>query len=105
MHPDFVVATEMLAVPQRHTRTTTQADGTACVWCGDPPDVSLGPRLGVADGDLYRWLPHACHTCVSQQAARVHQAHRGSCYRCTPWEHCPDSRALYTLSLPHLQPR
>ncbi len=105
MHPDYVVAAELLAVPRPHTRTAAQADGTVCVWCGDTPDVSLGPRIGVRRGVLYRWLPHACHTCAGRQAARVHQAHRDACFRCTPLEHCPDSRALYVLSLPRLQPR
>lgn len=101
MNPGFINALEMLPAPKAAdpTRPHGRAARGRCIWCGKTATLSLGPRLTVIDGGLYRWTPHACEPCARREAGHAHTAHRGMCARCTPTEHCPDSRALYRLAL------
>ncbi|MEU6230001.1 hypothetical protein [Streptomyces sp. NPDC047042] len=101
MNRALINATDLLPVAKRFTPTTEQAAGHCCVWCGGIASVDLGPRLRIADGGLQRWRPRACRTCVVGVAEKRHGTHRETCARCTPWEHCRDSHALYALAHGH----
>jgi hypothetical protein len=94
MHPGFVDAAKMLAVPKLGTRTEAQAEGADCVWCGGPASV----RLSTCGGALALWHPRACRPCTRREADRVYRLHITTCARCTPWVYCPDARALDALS-------
>lgn len=102
MHPDFADATQMLPVPRTAGPSRGRGARGRCVWCGKEATLSLGPRLKTINGALHRWIPRGCEDCVRHQAALTHHIHRSSCARCTKWEHCLDSRALYDLA--HGQP-
>lgn len=102
MHPGFVNAHQMLAVPRIHTRTKPQIEGRRCVWCRAPATAELGPRLSARDGVLERWEPRACAPCIRREAGRVFRLHVGTCARCTPAVYCVDARALHDLSKPAL---
>ncbi|MGY1500786.1 hypothetical protein ACW4TU_30115 [Streptomyces sp. QTS52] len=104
MNPGFVNALEMLPVPKAAdpTRPHGRAARGRCIWCGNAATLNLGPRLKVVDRTLHRWLPRGCVDCVQRKAALTHRAHRTSCARCTEWEYCPDSLALYRLALGRL---
>lgn len=98
VHPDFVRASEMLPVPRPDRIRPEQADGSACVWCGQPPAVDLGSRLSTHTGALHRWNPRACQACAAEQAGRVLGIHTGQCARCRQRDRCPDARALRDLA-------
>jgi hypothetical protein len=98
VHPDFVDARQMLAVPRLDTRTEAQAAGADCVWCEAAAPVDLGPRLSVFQGALHRWNPRACRPCARREAGRVYELHIRACARCTPLVCCEDARALHALS-------
>jgi hypothetical protein len=98
MNVEFVSALEMLPVPKADALTPERVAGTRCVWCGKGVSVILGPRLSVIDAGLERWQPRACASCTRREAARVHAVHLTTCPRCTHWDYCPDSRALYNLA-------
>jgi hypothetical protein len=98
MHPDFVNAPQMLAVPRLNTRTKAQTAGRRCVWCGGPATVRLGPRLSSRNGSLDRWEPRACVPCTRREAARVFSVHIRACARCDAALRCVDARALHELS-------
>ncbi|MEU9173043.1 hypothetical protein AB0D34_35620 [Streptomyces sp. NPDC048420] len=98
VHPGFVDAHQMLAVPRISTRTEAQTEGRRCVWCSGPASVDLGPRLSARDGILERWEPRACLSCTRREAGRVYDVHVGACARCAPALYCPDARALHSLS-------
>jgi hypothetical protein len=98
MNPGFVNALEMLPVPKRISPTPGQAAGDHCVWCGHAATVDLGPRLRITDEGLHRWKPRTCTPCALSNAKEAYDLHRATCARCTKWEHCHDSRALYALA-------
>lgn len=98
MNPGFVRAVEMLPAPPLTGLPEERCDGLACVWCGGPPAIALGPRLSVTRDALHRWAPRACHWCTTRTAARTYQAHIHGCAHCTPMLYCPDARALHALA-------
>lgn len=100
MHPGFIDARQMLAVPRLGTIPATRVTGGLCVWCGAKATVPLGPRLSSQDGALHRWNPRSCGPCTRREAARVYQLHIRSCSRCAPLLYCVDARALHELSIP-----
>ena len=99
MNPAFVCATEMLPVPKLIGLDDDQRAGLRCVWCGGPPALTLGPRLGADTGELHRWTPRACRPCAAREAGHVYRAHGRTCAHCTPTVYCPDRRALHALAL------
>ncbi|GKQ36907.1 hypothetical protein [Streptomyces sp. A012304] len=100
MNAGFVNAAEMLAVPKAARLARARVTGQLCVWCGKTPEMGIGPRLSVIDGVLQRWLPRACQSCASREAARVYGIHIRTCPRCSHRDYCPDSRALHALAQP-----
>jgi len=103
VHPDFVVATEMLPVPKTADLTTRQINGGRCVWCGVTAKVRLGPRLAVVDGELLRWHPSGCRRCARREAGTAYDEHIRNCARCTRLSHsrllhCDDAQALHELA-------
>ena len=102
MHPDYIQAGELLAVPRPDRVRPEQAAGTMCVWCDQPPTVDLGVRLSTSSGQhpgrLRRWHPHACQACAAQHAADVYATHITRCHACRP-VYCQDARALHDLSI------
>lgn len=98
MNPGFVDVLQMLPVPETAGPLRGRGARGRCVWCGQEPELSLGPRLKVIDRKLHRWMPRACEPCARRKAAQVYASHRGSCARCTEREYCLDARALYCLA-------
>lgn len=103
MNLGFVCAAEMLPVPRAAGLAPEQVDGSRCVWCGKGAAVDLGPRISPVGGTLLQWTPRACRACTGREAARVHGLHVATCARCSHNDYCPDSAALYRLSLPRQQ--
>lgn len=100
MHPDFVNAAEMLALPRTSGLAEERLKGRRCVWCGGASTVDLGPRVSTLNGGLHPWRPKSCTACARREARRTFNIHVQNCARCCRTRYCPDASALHALGWP-----
>jgi hypothetical protein len=105
VHPSFVNAAEMLAMPRTHTLSEEQMEGRQCVWCSGPDTIDMGPRLSTFRGRLHPWRPKGCEDCTRAAAQRSFNLHIRSCARCSRVQYCQDARALHALGWPDAHPK